>query len=475
MATDFTPHAYQKRAAKFIVRRKRCMLALSPGLGKTSSTLLAEAVLRKHGHVRKTLVIAPLRPAQMVWAQEARKWKQFEHLKITLLHGPKKAERLREEADIYVVNVEGLQWLIKEAGDTCPFDMIVLDESTLLKSPSSKRAKALRPWARQVEYFVELTGTPTPHSLEDLFGQIYLLDGGESLGKYITHFRSRYFRPVSQRGHVVYKWGLLPGADELIYERISHLCLRMSAEEYLDLPDILYHDVTVRLTSKVMKQYKSLEREMFAELDEGLTGESATQLLAMSAASARQQCHQFTGGAVYHEEDKSQWHVVHDEKEKALVELLESLQGAPVLVAIQFRHELPRVKAAIKKVTGIDPPAIVGGQKLDLDQLQGDWNCGRHPALIVHPASLSHGANLQGAGIGVIWYSLSDNFEHYEQLNRRLHRQGRKEPVHIWHLIAENTVDKAIRAASAEGGEKDSQQSRLLSALLKYRDSVLSI
>lgn len=472
MAKDFTPHGYQKRAAKFIVQKRRCMAAMDPGLGKTSATLLAMLVLMKHGHVKKTLVVAPLRPAQMVWAQEAAKWNQFAHLRVTLLHGPKKLERLQSDADVYVVNVEGLQWLIEHAPD-CPFDMIVADESSLFKSPSSKRAKALAKWAKAVPYFVELTGTPTPKSLEDLWMQMYLLDYGKALGRFITHYRGDYFYPARARGHVVYEWGLKDGADELIYEAVSHQVLRMSAEEYLDLPDILYHDIPVALPAKVMDQYRALERDMFAELDEG------QELLAMSAASARQQCHQFVGGAVYHEEDKTQWHTVHDAKEKALSELLESLQGAPVIVAIGFRHEMERVSKAIKKVTGVMPPAIVGGGKADVDVLQDEWNRGEHPAVVVHPASLSHGANLQEAGKGIVWFTLTDNFEHYEQLNRRLHRQGRGEPVHIWHLMAEGpkgqrTVDWAIRKASSEGGTKDGQQKRLLDALLQYRNSVLS-
>lgn len=455
---------YQKRAAKFVLTNHRCMLALDPGLGKTAATLAAFLALHKRAMAKRLLVIAPLNPAKMVWRQEVTKWQPFAHLSVSLIVGTAKQreQAVAANTDIDVINYENVEWLIRTHGH-CPYDMIVLDESTLIKSPSSKRRRALLPWTNQAQWLVELTGTPTPRSLEDLWAQMHTLDGGRALGEYVTHFRAKYFDPVIKSGHQVHRWAVKPGCDVLIHEAVQHLILRMDAEEYLELPPYVFRDIDVELPPKARKQYQSMEREMFAELDQG-------ESIAMDPASARNRCHQMVGGGLYQDDRQRDeyWHL-HDAKTDALKDLLESLQGEPVLVAIQFRHELERVSRACEQATGVKPPAVVGRSKVQVEQLQDEWNMGLHPVVIVHPASLSHGANLQDAGIGVCWYSMTDNLEHYDQLNRRLRRRNRVKPVFVWHIRAVKTVDEAI---IARGGEKALEQAGLLSFLLAYRRRV---
>lgn len=459
---ELTLSGYQKRAARFAIAQQRGMLALDPGLGKTVCVLAAFRTLQRHGMAHRMLVVAPLRPAQIVWRQEIAKWAPFAHLSSRLLHGRKKAEAAAAGADIDVVNYEGLKWLVGHHG-ICPYDVIVFDESTLLKNPQSKRGKLIRPWAFAAPYVWELTGTPTPRSYEDLWAQMFLLDGGQALGRYITHFRDRYFYPKRKRGHVVYEYGLKDGAGELIEQAVAPLILRMSAEDYLDLPDFIFRNIEVQLPAKAMKQYRSMERDMFAELDDG-------ESVAMSASSAYGRCRQIIGGGLYKDErERDEYHLIHNAKTDALKELLESLQGEPVLIAIQFRHEIERVAQATEAVTGEEPPVVASGSKVDIEALEQQWNRGEIPAVIVNPASLSHGANLQDAGIGVVWYSMTDNLEHYDQLNRRLRRRGRAKPVFVWHLIAQQTLDLAV---ADRNDEKSGRQQSLLDALHSYRHTV---
>ncbi|OHV12150.1 DEAD/DEAH box helicase [Kushneria phosphatilytica] len=465
MAQTLELEDYQKKAARFVIQIRRCMLALCPGLGKTVSVLAAFRTLRKHGMASKMLVVAPLNPAKMVWRQEASKWEPFADMDVRLLHGSGREAAAHSDADIHVINYESLNWLYDQF-DECPYDVIVLDESTYFKSPQSKRRKAILPWTWAVPYVVELTGTPSPRSLEDLWAQIHILDGGRALGRYVTHFRDRYCYPKHKRGHVVYEWGFKEGAEESIHAAVAPRVLRMSAEDYLDLPDYVFRDIDVELPPKAMRQYRSMEKEMFAELDNG------DESIALSAGSARGRCHQMVGGGLYKDdrEGEDYWHL-HNAKTDALKVLLESLQGQPVIIAIQFRHERERVAQAVKSITGKEPPAVVSGSTVDTAVLQEEWNAGQHPAVIVHPASLSHGANLQNAGVGIVWYSMTDNLEHYDQLNRRLRRRGRTSPVMVWHIKAVNTVDEAI---ISRGGEKSQTQQTLLDALHSYRHDVCS-
>ena len=289
--------------------------------------------------------------------------------------------------------------------------MLIVDESSKFKNWSAKRTVALRKLLSRFASRLVLTGTPSPNGLQDLFAQTFICDGGERFGKSITKFRQRYFY---QGGFGGYKWFPMEGADELIHKQISDICLRMSADEYLDLPERLENNVIVSLSGEAAEQYKRLEREMFIELDGG-------DLTPLNAGAKYNLCRQLVSGAVYDSEDKTKHHKVHDAKSEAVVEIVNELNGKPALIAFGYRHELAQLRKKLKGLESID-----GTTKPDkADALIEQWNAGELRYLAVQPKSLSHGVNMQaGPGRDIIWTTLSDSLEDYLQLNARLHRQG---------------------------------------------------
>lgn len=458
----FTPHKYQHFGLSWLINLTVVKglpggaLFLDPGLGKTSMTLCWIKLLMRLGLIRKTLIIAPLRVVYSVWPQECKKWDQFKHLRCSIVHGSetKRMAALSTEADIYLINPEAIPWLANYyASRPLPFDALVVDESSKFKNWSSKRMKALKKLLVQFKYRIILTGTPSPNSLEDLFAQLFILDMGAALGTAITKFRTRYFY---RGGYGGYKWQPVEGARESIEKRIEDLCLRLSAEDHLDLPELLFNDCYVDLPAKDQKDYKKLEKEMFISLDEG-------ELVVGNAGAKYMACRQVANGGIYGE-DKQVIHI-HSAKIEAMMDLIGELQGKPVLIAFQFCHDLERIRKAIPKCPSID--GRTGGR--EADELIEKWNKGMLPHLAVQPQSLSHGVNMQsGPGRDIIWLGLTDNLETYLQLNARIHRQGIEGQVRIHRLIATKTVDEAIvdRLES-----KGMSQSALLDSLNKYRES----
>nr|WP_080637211.1 DEAD/DEAH box helicase [Enterocloster clostridioformis] len=407
------------------------------GLGKTVTTLTAIKELKYNRfQVRKVLVIAPKKVAEGTWTKEAAKWDHTKMLRVSPVLGSqtKRIKALNTPADIYITNRENVVWLVDYYRNAWPFDMVVVDESSSFKSHSAKRFKALASVGERIERMVELTGTPSPNGLDDLWAQVFLLDGGERLGKRYTHFRERYFQP-DKRGAdgMVYSYEAKPGSEEGILEKISDICISMKAEDYLQLPDITYHEIPVELDAKALKSYCELEREMVLQLPEDGEDISVT-----SAAALSNKLLQLANGAIY-DEDR-QVHEVHGCKVEAFMELVESLQGKPALVFYNYQHDRTRLLEALKK-TGLRV------RELKTPQDEDDWNARRIDILLTHPASSAYGLNLQQGGNHVIWFGLTWNYELYTQANKRLHRQGQQEKVIIHHLVCIGTRDEDVMQA----------------------------
>jgi SNF2 family DNA or RNA helicase len=437
------PHEYQIRAAQHLLDHRGAGLFLDPGLGKTSVVL---AALTKLGV--RALIVAPLRVCYSVWPREIEKWADFSHLSIAVLHGPKKELALARNADIDVINPEGLKWLLKQ--NLSRYDVLVIDESTKFKHTDTQRFKALKPALASFKRRWILTGTPAPNGLMDLFGQVYLLDQGLRLGRYITHFRRAFFREVKKTTYS--DWLPLPGADEDIFSRISDICLRMSAADYLTLPECIYNDIRIDIPRT---EYEAMREEYIVELERG-------EITAANAAAKLVKLRQMANGAVYDSARQAQH--IHTVKIDALADLIEEQSGQPLLVAVAFQHDVDRIRAQLGK----DIPYLGGGLSAQRsDAVVNEWNHGRIPVLLAHPASVGHGVNLQAGGRAVVWFGLDWNLELYEQFNRRVYRQGQTHGVVIHHLIAANTVDEQILRALQQ---KDALQTKMLDFLKETLD-----
>ena len=434
---EFRPHSYQRHCINKILETKKLGLFLDMGLGKTVTTLTAVKELKYNRfQVCKVLVIAPKKVAEGTWTKEAAKWDHTKMLRVSPVLGSqaKRIRALNTPADLYVINRENVCWLVDYYRNAWPFDMVVIDESSSFKSHSAKRFKALAGIRSRISRMVELTGTPSPNGLADLWSQVYLLDGGERLGKRYSQFRERYFQP-DKRGAdgMIYSYEAKPGTEESILAKISDICISMKAEDYLELPDLTYHEVPVELDKKSWRAYQDLERKMILELPEDDELISVT-----SAAALSNKLLQLANGAVY-DEDR-QVHEVHDCKIEAFLELVESLQGKPVLVFYNYQHDRERILKALEK-SGLRI------RELKTTQDEDDWNAGRIDILLTHPASSAYGLNLQQGGNHVIWFGLTWNYELYTQANKRLHRQGQVNKVIIHHLVSTGTRDEDVMTA----------------------------
>lgn len=456
----YEPKNYQKRAIKYMVANGAGGLLLDPGLGKTSITLAASTLLLKQGLIKSVLIIAPLRVVYSVWPKEMQKWDDFRWLTVGILHGKDKNKVLHgPPKEIYVINPEGLEWLFKqtESLDTWPFDMLVVDESTKFKHTNTKRFKLLKKKLNLFRRRYILTGSPAANGLMDLFGQIYILDLGASLGAYITKFRNEFFYPTGYGG---YDWKIKDDGEKRIYDKVSRIALRMSAEDYLELPEKIEDNVVLELEPKARTIYNNIEKEFIHELDTGV-------VKAGSAAIATSKIRQVAAGGVYLS-DKDQYENIHMQKAEAVRDLVEQMQGQPALIAYEFKHDLER----LRKVFGKDVPYIGGGVSAQRGrELENLWNAGELPVLCLHPQSAAHGLNLQESGHAVIWHTLTWNYELYDQLNRRVWRQGQKKNVFIYHIIMENTIDVAVyRALQRKNNTQETFFSQLQAYYLKNNE-----
>ena len=416
-------------------------LLLDPGLGKTSITLAASKILLDKHIIRGVLVIAPLRPAKLTWPAEVKKWAQFNNLDLVLLHGKDKDKLLAEKHDIYVINPEGLSWLLQPKWDRKTprlsvqrmtmlmqkFDMLVIDESTKFKGYDSQRFKMIKAslqfWRRR--YI--LTGTPSPNGIEDLWAQIYILDGGHALTPFITHFRNTYM--YVPPGASEYDRRPFPGAEEKIAAKIDHLVLRLKASDYLQLPELVYNEIKVELPAPMWKHYRELENEFLLKLQEGV-------VTVANCATLSNKLRQLVSGALYLP-DKEGIAELHTTKIDALVDLVEELSGQPLLVGYDFVFEKDMIAEALPATVFLDgrndQPKIEAFNRGDIQVLAGN------------PASVGHGLNLQQACAHVAYLSLTWNLENFDQFIKRVLRQGNKALRVMCHMIiAANTVDEHV-------------------------------
>lgn len=447
----FHPHPYQIRAIGFAERVPRCLLFLDMGLGKSVITLTAVQRLIEHCEASKVLVIAPKKVAESTWSTEAGKWDHL-WLRVSSVTGDAKHRRqaLGVEAEVYVAGRDSTVWMIEETHGLKGFDMVVIDELTSFKNPSSKRFKALKKYLPSMSRVIGLTGTPTPNGMADLWAQVYCIDNGERLGRYVTRYREKYFDMVIKNNIPIKMW-LKPGAEEEIKEKISDITLTMRAEDWLSLPDMIEQDVTVMLPPEVISGYDRFSRIKVADTLRDAGGDPA-KVTAANAASLAGKLSQYANGAIY--DDDGAVVEIHDEKIQMLDEIMQST-GSPVLVFYQFKHDLSRILAKL----GSYKPRVYEG-KADLD----DWNAGKIRMLLAHPASTAFGLNMQSGGHTIVWFSTGWNLELYQQANARLHRQGQKESVRVFRLISAGTIDERMTAAIAG---KDATQGNFLKQLTK--------
>jgi SNF2 family DNA or RNA helicase len=455
--TPWTPHPYQLRALTEMVSKPGFGMFAEPGLGKTSTTLAAFSVLRENNAARGLLVVAPLRPCYRVWPTEVQKWTDFAHLRVAVLHGPKKDVLLRREADVYVINYEGLAWLsaqlakLTARGEPWPFDVLCLDESTKVKNTQTQRYKTLKALRDRFSRVWILTGTPAPNGIENLFGQIYMLDGGQRLGRFITHFRREYF--TEERHYGGYSlWTPRRDTQARVQAKIADITLALKAEDYLQMPRKIENRIEVTLPAGAQSTYKDIEDDFYAELTSGA-------VTAANAAAKGMKLRQIVGGGVYGTEGAVH---LHDAKIEALADLIEEQEGQPLLVAVQFQHEVERIRAHLKDK---DIPYLGGGIGIgESNRIVDAWNRGEIPVLLAHPASVAHGLNLQAGGNAVAWFTLTWNLEEFDQFIARVYRQGQTKPVTIHYIVAVNTIDERVLEALRS---KDRTQKSLMTALKK--------
>lgn len=445
----YVPHPYQETAYNWIMEHDRCGLFLDMGLGKTVVTLTAVSDLIDSLDVQKVLVIAPKRVAEDTWSRETAKWDHLQHLRISKILGTTadRKRALRAEADIYVVNRENVCWLIRELPEW-DFDTVVIDELSSFKSPEAKRFRALRKVIVRSERVIGLTGTPAANGYLDLWSEIYLLDRGERLGHTITGYRLEYFKNVSRDpsyGIYVEK----PGAQKKINRRISDICMSMKAEDYLRMPERIENEIPVRMDPKELEAYKQMEQAQLLQLEDG------AYIEAFSAAAVMGKLLQLANGFAY-DFDKVP-HRIHEKKLDALEEIIDCNPGQPILVFYNFQADREALQQRFPKAR------ILDSQK-DIE----DWNAGRIPLIMAHPASVGHGLNIQEGGHIIVWYGLTWSLELYQQANARLYRQGQiSKTVVINHLIAAGTVDEQVMQALKT---KDVTQAALMQALKERRN-----
>ena len=443
-------HPYQNKTIEFIKNRKRCGLALFMGAGKTTITLTAVSDLSDGLMVNKVLVIAPVRVANTVWKQEAKKWEHLKHLEIVICTGTEKQRlaALHRKADVYVINRENVVWLTDLYKKRFPFDCVVLDESHSFKAPDSKRFKALKKVAHQINYITLLSGTPAPNGLLDLWSQQFLIDFGMTLGRTMTAYKQRFF----DTDYMGYTFTPKLGAPDDVQRLISPHWLSMVAEDYITLPDRIDIVISIPLQPNVLKLYKEFEKNMYTALPDN------EEIEALSAATLAGKMLQLANGSVY-TDDKKNYSIIHDAKLDALQEIVEDNAGEPILVAYNYKHDLVRLKAKF-------PQAVV----LDTGNTMVEkWNRGEIPMLLTHPQSSSLGLNLAQGGCIAVWFGLTWSLESYLQWNARLHRQGQTRPVRIIHLVAEGTIDERVMSVVKD---KDATQNKLLDALKKEIDEI---
>ena len=425
----YYPHDYQRYATDFIINNPISAVLLEMGLGKSVISLSAiNELMLDYFDVSRTLVIAPLRVAISTWPDEIKKWDHLKYLSYSVVTGSEKErlDALKKPAHIYVINRENVDWLITKSGFKWTFDMVVIDELSSFKSYQAKRFKSLLKARPKVKRIVGLTGTPSSNGLMDLWAEFRLLDMGERLGRYITHYRQNFFIPDKRNQQIIFSYKPKDGAEKVIYQLISDITISMKSKDFLKMPECIMNEVVVSLSEKEQKLYDSLKKDMVLSVGDD-------EIDAINAAALSSKLLQMANGAVYNDDKESI--VIHDRKLDALEDLIEGANGKPVLIAYWFKHDLTRIKERF------DVREIKTGKDIT------DWNEGQIPIAIIHPASAGHGLNLQLGGSTLIWFSLTWSLELYQQTNARLYRQGQKDTVVIHHIVSKGTIDEDVMKA----------------------------
>ncbi len=441
----YSPHDYQRYAAEFIIAHLVSALLLDMGLGKTSITLTAiNDLLFDSFEVHKVLVVAPLRVARDTWSAEIEKWEHLKNLRYSVVIGTaqERLKALTTPADIYIINRENIQWLVEESGLPFDFDMAVIDELSSFKNHQSKRFRAFMKVRPKLKRIVGLTGTPAGNGLMDLFAEFKLLDMGERLGRLIGQYRNTYFQPDKRNGMVIYSYKPMPDAEQQIYDKISDITISMKAADHLKMPELISAEYTVQLSEKEKEKYDRLKKDLVLSDDN-------EEVTAANAASLSNKLSQMANGAVYSDDESII--EIHDRKLDALEDIIESMNGKPLLVAYWFKHDLARIRKRF------DVREIKSSEDIS------DWNSGKIPVALIHPASAGHGLNLQNGGSTLVWFGLTWSLELYQQTNARLWRQGQTaDTVVIQHIIANGTIDEQIMKALKT---KDTTQAALITAV----------
>lgn len=439
----YKPHNYQQFATDFILNQSICYLMLDMGLGKTVITLTALWQLALDSFdMSRVLVIAPKRVAEDTWPKELAKWEHLTGLTFSLVLGSatERKAALQRKAFLYIINRENVAWLVKN--HYWDFDMVVIDELSSFKSNKAERFKAMKKVRPMVTRIVGLTGTPAPNTLLDLWPQMYLMDMGQRLGRFVGGFRDRFFLPDKRNREIIYSYKPREGAEAAIYALISDICISMKAADYLDMPERIDNRIEVSMSPKERKLYDDFQKDMVLSIGD-------EELDAVNAAALSNKLLQMANGAVYGEDKKVI--PIHDRKLDVLEDLVEAANGKPLLVAYWYKHDLQRIKARFKNARCIDTAK-------DID----DWNAGKIPLALIHPASAGHGLNLQDGGCTIVWFGLTWSLELYQQLNARLWRQGQKHTVVIHHIVTKGTHDEDVMRALEN---KDTRQSALIEAV----------
>ena len=440
----YKPHQYQSYATEFILSHPISAVFLEMGLGKSVITLSAIFDLCLDSFlVCKVLVIAPLRVARDTWPAEINKWDHLKGLSYSVAVGTEKEriDALKKQSTLYIINRENVDWLVHKSGIPFHFDMVVIDELSSFKSYGAKRFKSLLKVRPSVKRIVGLTGTPSSNGLMDLWAEFRILDLGQRLGRYISHYRNTYFKPDKRNAQIIFSYKPLQGAEEEIYKQISDITISMKSTDYLTMPEYVSNEVFVTLSDKEWRVYSDFKEDMVANLGD-------EEIDAVNAAVLSGKLLQMANGAVYDSENKA--HVIHDKKLDALEDLIEGANGKPVLVAYWYKHDLERIKERF-------PVRQIQSSK-DIE----NWNDGKIPIAVIHPASAGHGLNLQSGGSTLIWFGLTWSLELYQQTNARLYRQGQKNTVIVHHIITKNTIDEDVLLALTK---KEKTQDALIDAV----------
>lgn len=439
----YNPHNYQSFAAEFILEHPVCCLMLDMGLGKTVVTLSAlwELAL-DYFDIGKVLVIAPKRVATDTWPRELSKWEHLTGLTASLVIGNReqREKALNCPAFLYIINRENVCWLVEN--HRWDFDTVVIDELSSFKSNRTERFKAMKKVRPLVHRVIGLTGTPAPNSLLDLWPEMYLLDMGQRLGRFITGYRERFFTPDKRNREIVYSYKPREGAEDAIYSLISDICISMKAVDYLDMPERIDNRIEVEMSAKEKKIYDDFCRDMVVQIGD-------EELDAVNAGVLSGKLLQMANGAVYGDDRRVL--PIHSRKLDALEDLVEAANGKPLLVAYWYKHDLARIREHFPEARCIDTSKDIS-----------DWNAGKVPMALIHPASAGHGLNLQEGGCTIVWFGLTWSLELYQQLNARLWRQGQKHTVVIHHIITKGTHDEDVMKALEN---KDMRQSNLIAAV----------